>query len=192
MKMHERVSIKFLAAGLMVLWLCGGLFAAGDILVNFRFYEGLRGNDIPETSVVTSYYLRPLFVGNIVSDMGLDQEKEELKRIFNLENEPAEKIIHLRPIIVVVSDVPGEALTVKGWAGPLASFISKEFNINRHRMLWIEYYPPVLYGNRNKKYIPEKFEVVEFAWKDGTAVHPQWRLLQPPLLNVVRDLVHDN
>ena len=86
MRMHERVSIKLLAAGLIVLWLCGGLFAAGDILVNFRFYEGLRGNDISKTSVVTSYYLRPLFVGNIVSDMGIDQEKEELKRIFNLKN----------------------------------------------------------------------------------------------------------
>lgn len=86
MRMHERVSIKLLVAGLMVPWLCGGLFAAGDILINFRFYEGLKGNDIPKTSVVTSYYLRPLFVGNIVSDMGIDQEKEELKRIFNLQN----------------------------------------------------------------------------------------------------------
>lgn len=86
MRMHERVGIKLLIAGLVVLWLCGGLFAAGDILVNFRFYEGLKGNDIPKTSVVTSYYLRPLFVGNIVSDMGIDQEKEELKRIFNLQN----------------------------------------------------------------------------------------------------------
>ncbi len=86
MNMHERVSIKLLVVGLMILWLCGGLFAAGDILVNFRFYEGLRGNDIPKTSVITSYYLRPLFVGNIVSDMGIDQEKEELKRIFNLVN----------------------------------------------------------------------------------------------------------
>ncbi|MGD2090517.1 MAG: TonB family protein [Candidatus Aminicenantes bacterium] len=86
MRMHEGVSIKLLVAGLMVLWLCGVLIAGGDILVNFRFYEGLRGNDIPKTSVVTSYYLRPLFVGNIVSDIGIDQEKEELKRIFNLKN----------------------------------------------------------------------------------------------------------
>lgn len=86
MKMHEKVSIKLLVVGLVVLWLCGGLFAAGDVLVNFRFYEGLRGKDIPKTSVVTSYYLRPLFVGNIVSDMGIDQEKEELKRIFNLKD----------------------------------------------------------------------------------------------------------
>lgn len=86
MSVHERVSIKLLVVGLMILWLCGGLFAAGDVLVSFRFYEGLRGNDIPKTSVVTSYYLRPLFVGNIVSDISIDQEKKELKRIFNLEN----------------------------------------------------------------------------------------------------------
>lgn len=86
MSMPGRIIIKLLVLLLMVLWMCLGLFAAGDILVNFRFYEGLRGNDIPKTSVVTSYYLRPLFVGNIVSDIGIDQEKEELKRIFNLKN----------------------------------------------------------------------------------------------------------
>jgi TonB family protein len=84
--MYERIIIKLLVLLLMVLWMCVGLFAAGDILVNFRFYEGLRGNDIPKTSVFTSYHLRPLFVGNIVSDIGVDQEKEELKRIFNLKD----------------------------------------------------------------------------------------------------------
>lgn len=113
-------------------------------------------------------------------------------RIFNLEDEAADKVVHLRPIIVVVSDVPGESLTVKGWAGPLAGFIAKEFAINRHRMLWIEYYPAVSYGLRTAKYIPETFEVVEFAWRDGTAVHPQWRPLKPPLLEIVRELVHRN
>jgi TonB family protein len=86
MRIHERVSIKLLVLVLMALWLGGGLFAAGDILVSFRFYEGLRGNDLSKTSVITTYYLRPLFVGNIVSDIGVDQEKEELERIFNLEN----------------------------------------------------------------------------------------------------------
>lgn len=86
MRMPERIIIKLLVLLLMVLWICVGLFAAGDILVNFRFYEGLRGNDLPRTSVITSYHLRPLFVGNIVSDISVDQEKEELKRIFNLEN----------------------------------------------------------------------------------------------------------
>ncbi|MCP5104279.1 MAG: TonB family protein, partial [bacterium] len=53
-------------------------------LVSFRFYEGIKGNETSKTSVVTSYHLRPLFVGNLVSETGLAQEKKELKRIFNL------------------------------------------------------------------------------------------------------------
>ncbi len=123
--------------------------------------------------------------------IGLTAGKVRL-RIFDLTDKAAGNVVHLRPLIVVVSDVPGEFLTVRGCAGPLASFISKEFAINRHRMLWIEYYPPVSYGSRTAKYIPEKFEVVEFAWKDGMAVHPQWRELKPPLLDVVRALVQQS
>jgi TonB family protein len=86
MRIPGRSIIKLLVLLLMVFWICVGLFAAGDVLVNFRFYEGLRGNDLPRSSVITSYHLRPLFVGNIVSDISVGQEKEELKRIFNLEN----------------------------------------------------------------------------------------------------------
>ncbi len=112
--------------------------------------------------------------------------------IFNLKNESLANVIHLRPIIVVVSDVAGEAVTVKGWAGPLASFISREFNIDRHRMMWVEYYPPVSYGAQSAKYIPEKFEMVEFAWKDDVAMHPQWRLLKSPLRDILYRLIRDS
>jgi TonB family protein len=58
----------------------------GDILVHLRLYEGSRGNEMPKSSVVSSYYLKPLFVSNIVSELDIKEEKKELKRIFNLSD----------------------------------------------------------------------------------------------------------
>ncbi|MEW6078866.1 MAG: hypothetical protein AB1724_13705 [Thermodesulfobacteriota bacterium] len=112
-------------------------------------------------------------------------------RIFDLGADgPADNVLYLRPIIIVVSDVPGEKISVKGWAGPLASCIIRKFNIDYQRMMWLEYYPAVEYGQRKTKYIQEKIEVVEFVWEAGHAVRPRWRPLDPPLLDRVRELVH--
>lgn len=74
------VFIIFMAAGC----LGADLFAAGDVLVNCRLYKGNRGTEVAKDSVVTSYQLRPLFVGNLTSGAGRDEETKELKRIFNL------------------------------------------------------------------------------------------------------------
>lgn len=57
-----------------------------DILVHLRLYEGSRGNEPPRTTVVSSYYLKPLFVSSMVSELDLKEEQKELKRIFNLSN----------------------------------------------------------------------------------------------------------
>ena len=58
----------------------------GDILVHLRLYEGSRGNEVPRSSVVSSYYLKPLLVISEVSEFSLREEKKELKRIFNLKD----------------------------------------------------------------------------------------------------------
>ncbi|MCP5046220.1 MAG: TonB family protein [bacterium] len=58
----------------------------GDVLVHLRLYEGSRGNEVLQSSVVSSYYLKPLFVSSLVSEMDIRQEEKELKRIFNLNN----------------------------------------------------------------------------------------------------------
>ncbi|SRR6056297_252496 len=110
-------------------------------------------------------------------------------RIFDLSSEDSDKMVCLRPIIVVVSDLPEEKVTVRGWAGPLASFVVNRFNINKNRMLWIEHYPAVQYGQKKIKHIPETYEIVDFTWKGDKAVLPRWRTLKPPLLDVVRELV---
>jgi TonB family protein len=72
-----------------------GLFAAmkplpaqaqGDILLQLRFYEGVRGPKSATAKVVTAYTLRPLFIGNFISEKDLQEEEAELKRVFNLKD----------------------------------------------------------------------------------------------------------
>jgi TonB family protein len=58
----------------------------GDILVHLRLYEGSRGNELPTSSVVSAYYLKPLFVSKMVTELSIREEKNELKRIFNLSD----------------------------------------------------------------------------------------------------------
>ncbi len=122
--------------------------------------------------------------------LGLAQGKIMLK-IFRLDDDPADSVLHMRPNIVVVSDVPGDAITVKGWAGPLATSISGKFGIDPQRMLWIEHYPEVKYGVKKVKQIPEIYEVVDFTWREGVAISPRWRPLRPPMLDIVKSLVEN-
>ena len=60
--------------------------AQGDILLQLRFYEGVRGPKPAEAKVVTAYTLRPLFIGNFITEKGLQEEEAELKRVFNLKD----------------------------------------------------------------------------------------------------------
>lgn len=73
---------------LLLLWqpVTAGEKEEGDILVHLRLYEGSRGNEMQKSSVVSSYYLKPLFVSSLVSEMDIRQEQKELKRIFNLSD----------------------------------------------------------------------------------------------------------
>ncbi|TFG77770.1 MAG: hypothetical protein E4H23_08410 [Chrysiogenales bacterium] len=58
----------------------------GDILLQLRFYEGVRGPKPAEAKVITAYTLRPLFIGNFTTWKGLQDEEAELKRVFNLKD----------------------------------------------------------------------------------------------------------
>lgn len=82
--MNTNQLIKWLVLLLVVIGPVAG-FASGDTLVNFRVYEGQRGAEKTTGSVVASYDLKPIFVGNIFPSSGVTKEKDELKRIFNLK-----------------------------------------------------------------------------------------------------------
>ena len=110
-------------------------------------------------------------------------------RIYDLEQEKAESLSHLRPVIVVVSDIPQSRMSVRSCTGHIATNVTRQFNIKPHRMLFIEYYPETAYGERHEHIISEKYDIVDFIWREGRAIEPKWRTLKPPLLDVIRDIV---
>ena len=111
-------------------------------------------------------------------------------RIYDLKEGDKKGLMHLRPVVVVISDVSGSNMSVKSCTSHIATLVAKEFNIDPHRMLWIEYYPENRYGADEIKVIPERFDAVEFAWHEDNAIQPKWRALTPPLLDEIRKLIN--
>jgi hypothetical protein len=111
-------------------------------------------------------------------------------RIYDLKEGDKKGLMHLRSIIVVISDVPGSNMSVKSCTSHIATLVAKEFNIDPHRMLWIEYYPENRYGADEIKVIPERFDAVEFTWHEDNAIQPKWRALKTPLLDEIKKLVN--
>jgi len=111
-------------------------------------------------------------------------------RIYDLKEGDKKGLMHLRSIIVVISDVPGSNMLVKSCTSHIATLVAKEFNIDPHRMLWIEYYPENRYGVDEIKVIPERFDAVEFTWHEDNAIQPKWRALKTPLLDEIKKLVN--
>ena len=111
-------------------------------------------------------------------------------KIFDLTKGSDSTVAVLRNIVVVASDIPGSKMTIKSCSGHIATKITEKFNIDPSRMLFVEYYPDVVYGNQNQYVIPEKYESIEFEWHGERAINPKSRLLKPPMLDVVKDLLN--
>ncbi len=111
-------------------------------------------------------------------------------RIFDLSKGPTEKtrhLSHLRPFLIVASDVAESRMTVKSCVSHLATSVIKQFGMEPQRTIFVEYYPQQRYGPQNENIIAERFEAVDFEWHEGKALYPRWRLLKPPLLGVVKE-----
>lgn len=110
-------------------------------------------------------------------------------RIYDRNKGGKKDVAHMKPIVVIVSDTPGDGMSIRSCAGHVATAVTRAFDIDPGRMLWVEYYPLVTYGARKEHVIPERYEIVEFSWRDGMALKPSWKTLQPPMLDIIRDLV---
>ncbi len=110
-------------------------------------------------------------------------------RIYDLKQGGAKGLAHLRPIIVVVSDIPEGRMSVRSCAGHIATSVTRDFNIDPHRMMWVEHYPESTYGIGGKHLIPEKCELVEFVWHEDKAIHPKWRTLNPEMLKTIKEMI---
>jgi hypothetical protein len=115
--------------------------------------------------------------------------------LFDLSKDRPAGISQLKPIIAVVSDLPGDRLpamkkvSVRACISHVATTIIHRFKLDPARMLLVEYYPQETYGRQSEKVIPEKFDVVDLKWHDDKALFPSWRPLKPPLLDSVRALL---
>ena len=111
-------------------------------------------------------------------------------RIFDLrKDETAKGVSFLKPIIVVITDVPDSKMSIRSCTGHIATCVTNDFNIDPSRMLWIEYYPQTTYGQEGERVISERLEAVEFEWRNDKAIRPKWRPLQPQLLEAVKELI---
>ncbi|MBW1776817.1 MAG: hypothetical protein JRI76_05065 [Deltaproteobacteria bacterium] len=113
-------------------------------------------------------------------------------RIFDLSQDPGRPgLTHLKPIIVLVTDVPESRMSVRSCAGHIATQVTQKFNIQPQRMVYVEHYPAVHYGTHDERFIPERYDGVEFVWMEGKAIRPAWRPLTPPLLDVVKKMAQE-
>ena len=110
-------------------------------------------------------------------------------RIFDLTRGQTGKLPHLRPFIIVASDVADSRMTVKSCVSHLATSVVKEFQLDPQRMIFVEHYPSQRYGLDNENTIPERYEAVDFEWHEGKALYPRWRTLKPPLLDLVKQVL---
>ncbi|HSO19323.1 MAG TPA: hypothetical protein VLT88_07700 [Desulfosarcina sp.] len=119
-------------------------------------------------------------------------------RLFDLSKHGAAAVPLLKPILAVVSDLPGDRLpamkrvSVRACISHVATTIVHRFKLDHQRMVLVEYYPRETYGRRSEKVIPEKIDVVDLKWHGDKALFPNWRPLQEPLLGTVRRLLAEN
>jgi len=112
-------------------------------------------------------------------------------RIFDLRKGEDVKLFHLRPIIIVVSDVPDSPMSVRSCSGHIATAVTRQFKIDPARMLFVEYYPQKTYGENSEHLIPERFEIVEFSWHEGRGFNPKYRPINPPLKETILPLMRE-
>jgi hypothetical protein len=115
-------------------------------------------------------------------------------RILDLNKCGDQNVAHLKPMMVVVSDLPGETIdfkqvSVRSCNSHIATRVAEEFAIAPNRMIFVEYYPASTYGQQNQHHIPAKYVAVDFVWHNNKALHPKWRTLEPHLVKLIAPLI---
>ena len=109
-------------------------------------------------------------------------------RIFDLKKSESGALAHLKSTIVVLEDVEDGPISVRSFVGHVATSVSRDFNIEPARMLLVEYYPAVTYGENQSRTIQEKYESVEFTWHGDKAIEPRWRPLPEPTVRLLKEM----
>ena len=117
-------------------------------------------------------------------------------RIIDLTLGEQRNVTHLKPMIVIVSDLPDESpkvkkVSVRSCCSHIATCVVEQFDLDPHRMIFVEYCPGSCYGENNQHVIASRYERVEFEWHDNKALHPVWQPLDPNIQAVIEPLVQN-
>lgn len=110
-------------------------------------------------------------------------------RVYDFSKKTVNGLTYLKPIVVVITDTPESDMKAKSYASQIATWIVKEFSIDPHRMLFVQYYPTKAYGIQGAYIRPEKYQVAEFKWHSEEAKDPKWNPLKTPILSIIKNLV---
>ena len=110
-------------------------------------------------------------------------------RIFDRSKANQGTVALVKPILVLLNDIPESSMSMRSCSGHIATSVTKEFNIDPRRMLWVEYYPEVTYGTEGQNVIPERYDSVEFTWHGNKAIHPKWTALDGPVVDEIKALL---
>jgi hypothetical protein len=110
-------------------------------------------------------------------------------RIFDRSKGGQAAVAHVKPFLVLLTDIPESSMSVRSCTGHIATCVTKEFNLDPRRMLWIEYYPQVTYGTEGQNVIPERYDSVEFSWYEDKAIDPKWTPLNGPVVDEIKGLL---
>ena len=117
-------------------------------------------------------------------------------RIFDLNRSDRKDVLHLRPMVVVASDLPREGMmkgevSVRSAASHIATVVSQRFGIDPQRMQFVEYTPRETYGKHGEYVIQPGYDAVEFTWEDGLALFPRHKPIDPELVVILREWLED-
>jgi hypothetical protein len=110
-----------------------------------------------------------------------------LMKIFDLRGGDTGGVVHLKPMVVVATDLADSKMTVRSCCSHIATTVARQYNIPAQRMQFVEHYPETVYGEKTRQRIPQKFEAVELVWKKGLAMHPKWHPVKGPLLEFLKE-----
>lgn len=111
-------------------------------------------------------------------------------RIYDLTKQAKDRqLSHIKPIIVVVTDIDESGMSIRSCAAHIATQIVENFNISPNHMLYVEYAPSRRYGENDEQVIPEVVDSVAFTWRENRAINPKWRPVSPQLKKMIKNLL---
>lgn len=112
-------------------------------------------------------------------------------RLFELASDTAKNLVSLKSTVAVVSDVPDSTLSVRSCSTHVVVSIAEKYNIDVRRIMYVEYYPPSVFGPHQERSLPKRFEVADFTWYEHNAPQVKWRSLNTDLIEILEKYVTD-